>query len=74
MVSRFPSQGQQPTHYPHGHATNRTMAAGTSRATTLDSSFPVYPSDTDGLYLDIVYCLHTHVKYSIIPFLRIPFL
>ena len=64
----FPSQGQQSTYYPYGHATNRTMAARTSRATTLDTSFPIYPSDTDDFCLDIVYCFYTHVKYSIIPF------
>ena len=74
MVSRFPSQGQQSTYYPYGHATNRTMAARTSRATTLDTSFPIYPSDTDDFCLDIVYCFYTHVKYSIIPFLHISFL
>ncbi|MFR7812057.1 MAG: hypothetical protein ACLU4N_24010, partial [Butyricimonas faecihominis] len=67
-------QGQQPTYYPHGHATNRTMAAGTSRITSLDTPFPVYSSGTDGLRMDIVYCLHIHIKYSITPFLRIPFL
>ena len=74
MVSRFPSQGQQSTNYPYSHATNRTMAARTSRATTLDTSFPIYPSDTDDFCLDIVYCFYTHVKYSIIPFLHISFL